>query len=156
MRCSRFSKPTRILVELLAMLAMSLASLTAQSAGDCRLSYDANAEVTLTGTVSSVLPRPALGMIMGSHLVLTTVSGTVDTSLGRWGLLGKGALSVEVGQQIEVTGVIKTLRGKPVLLARTIKAGGQVHILRNEHGIPMSPQARERAGHDTAQIRESL
>jgi hypothetical protein len=113
--------------------------------------YDVNREVTLTATVSSVLTRPSAGMIMGSHLLLATASGEVDASLGKWGLQGKGALSVAAGEQVEVTGVMKTLMDKPVFLARTVRVGGQVYTLRNEHGIQMSPQARERAGQKTAQ-----
>jgi hypothetical protein len=101
--------------------------------------------VTLRGAVSGVLTKPAPGMIMGSHLLLTTVSGPVDASLGRWGLQGKDALSVTAGQQVEVTGVMKTLKNKVVFVARIVKIGDKVYRMRNEHGIPLSPQARERA-----------
>src|SRR5260370_3711277 len=107
--------------------------------------YDVTKEVTLNGTVSSVLMKPSPGMIAGFHLLLATSSGEVDASLGRFGLQGKGALSVDVGQYIEVTGVMMTLRDKQVFVARTVKAGNQVYAMRNEHGIPVSPQARERA-----------
>jgi hypothetical protein len=82
---------------------------------------------------------------MGSHLLLTTVSGPVDASLGRWGLLGRDALSVTPGQQVEVTGVMKTLKNKKVFVARIVKIGDKIYSMRNEHGIPLSPQARERA-----------
>jgi hypothetical protein len=114
------------------------------------LSYDASKEVTLNGTVLSVLAKPSPGMVMGSHLLLTTPSGPVDASLGRFGLMGKGALSVAPGQQVEVTGVMKTVKDKQVFLARTVKVGGEVYTIRNEHGFPVSPQARERANRKTA------
>jgi hypothetical protein len=84
-------------------------------------------------------------MIMGSHLLLATISGPVDASLGMFGLRGKGALSVTAGQQVEVTGVMKTIKDKQILLARTVKVAGQVYTIRNEHGVPVAPQARERA-----------
>lgn len=106
--------------------------------------YDISKEVTLTGTVSSVVKNPSEGMIAGSHLLLATKSGTVDASLGRFGLQGKGALSVTEGEQIEVTGVMKTLKDKQVFVVRNVTAGGQVYRMRNEHGIPVSPQSRER------------
>jgi hypothetical protein len=120
--------------------------------------YDISREVTLTGTISSVLTKPAsgAGMIMGSHLLLTTASGPVDASLGRFALLGKGALAVAPGQQVEVTGVMKTIKHKQVFLARTVKAGSEVHVIRNQHGMIVSPQARERASQKTAQTGESL
>jgi hypothetical protein len=95
-------------------------------------------------------------MIVGPHLLLTTLSGPVDASLGRWGLRGRGALSVAPGQQVEVTGVMKTIRDKQVFLARTVKVRDKVYTMRNEHGIPVSPQTRERAGQNTSQKGESL
>lgn len=112
-------------------------------------SYDITNEVTLTGTVSSVLTKAAPGMILGSHLLLATPSGAVDASLGRFGLRGNGAISVTAGQQIEATGVMKMIKDKPIFLVRTVKVGGAVYTIRNEHGIPVSPQARERAGQKT-------
>ena len=118
--------------------------------------YDVSKEITLNGTVASVLTKPTVGMIMGSHLMLTTLSGPVDASLGRFGLQGKGAASVARGQQVEVTGVMKTIHDHQVLLTRTLKVGGEVYSIRNQHGVPVSPQARERASGKTARKGESL
>jgi hypothetical protein len=92
-----------------------------------------------------VLPNPASGMIVGSHLVLSTSSGPVDISLGTLALRGKDAFFAQQGQQVEATGVMKTLRDKPVFLARTVKVGDKIYAIRNLHGIPLSPQSRERA-----------
>jgi hypothetical protein len=119
-------------------------------------SYDVTQETTLKGTVSSVLTRPSQGMIMGSHLLFATSAGQVDASLGRFGLRGKGALSVAAGQQVEVTGVMKTIKSKQVFLARTVKVGGQVYAIRNAHGFPVSPQARAIALRKATQNREAL
>ena len=113
--------------------------------------YDVKEEVALTGTVSSVLTKAAPGMIVGSHLLLATPSGLVDASLGSFGLRGNGALSVTAGQQIEATGVMRTIKDKPLFLVRTVKVGGEVYTIRNEHGVPLSPQARERADQKTGQ-----
>jgi hypothetical protein len=118
--------------------------------------YDVAREVALKGTVSRVLTRPSPGMILGSHLLLATASGLVDASLGRFGLQGNGALSVVAGQQVEVTGVMKTLMDRQVFLVRIVKVGGQVYTIRNEHGIQMSPQARARARQTTTQNGDSL
>ncbi len=107
--------------------------------------YDPSQEIVLNGTVSSVLTKPCAEMLAGSHLQLATLSGPVDISLGLFGLQGKGALSVAGGQQVEVTGVMKTFKGKQVLLARSVKTQGHLYAIRNEHGIPVTPQARERA-----------
>jgi hypothetical protein len=118
-------------------------------------SYSVTEEVTLTGTVSSVLTKATSGTIVGSHMLLATLSGPVDASLGRFGLRGNGAVSIAAGQQIEATGVMKTIRDKRFFLVRTIKVGDEVYTIRNEHGFPVSPRARERAGQKADQKVES-
>ena len=133
-------------------LVCSAALLPAQSAPSSSLRYDATHEVTIHGNVSSVLTTGSEGMLMGSHLLVRTSSGTVDASLGSWALRGTNALSVKAGWSVDVTGVMKTLPGnKQVLIARTVKTGTQIFTVRNEYGIPLSPQARERAAHGAAQ-----
>jgi len=133
----------------LALLSLisSLSPLQLQAAAETRasgpLSYDVNKEVTLTGTVSSVVEKPTKGMLMGSHLLFSTGSGEVDASLGRFALVGKGALSVTKGQVVEVTGVMKTLKDSQVFMARTVKAGSTIYTIRNKRGVPLSPQTRE-------------
>lgn len=139
-----FSKSTRIIAKLLAglLFAIQAAPLVAHPANPL-WDYDVRQEVTISGTVSSVLERPAPGMIWGSHLVLDTVSGKVDASLGRWALVGKDALSVTPGQQVEVTGVMKTFNEKEVLLVRTVTVNGKPFAVRNQHGVLIPPQSRE-------------
>jgi hypothetical protein len=143
-----------VLLSLLSLLAPVLAQTAERVPGP--FSYDASKEVTLSATVLSVLTKPSPGMIMGSHLLVATPSGTVDASLGRFGLLGKGALSVTAGQQLEVTGVMTTVKDEQVFLARTVKVGGEVYTIRNEHGVPVPPQSRQPANGKTAQKGESL
>jgi DNA/RNA endonuclease YhcR with UshA esterase domain len=133
---------TGLLAGLAAILAVPL---FAQAAHQPHPYYDLTREVTLNGTVISVLDHPSAGMIPGSHLVLATESGTIDASLGRWGLQGKGALSVAQGEPVEVTGVMKNLNEKQVFVTRTVKTRGQAYQIRNKYGIPFSPQSRDRA-----------
>ena len=145
---------------LLLILISPLAIARAQSAAAATkpaglLSYDISQEVTLSGTVSSVLTTAPKGMINGSHLLVTTPSGEVDASLGIFGLQGQGAVSLATGQQVEVTGVMKTLKEKQVFLVRTIQMGDRIYPIRNEHGVPVSPQARGRATRKTAQDGEA-
>ena len=106
--------------------------------------YDVSREITLTGTVSSVLAKPSAGMVMGAHLLLVTSNGPVDASLGRFGLQGEGAPKVTAGQQVGVTGVMRTIKDKPVLVTRIVKIGSKSYTMRNEHGFPVSPQSRKR------------
>jgi|ERR1700691_724165 len=140
-----------VLFLLIFLLSISYASavkaqtsaLATKAAGP--FSYDVSQEVTLSGTVSSVRTKPTAGMIMGSHLLFVTSFGPVDASLGKFALLGDDALAVTPGQQVEVTGVAKMIKGRQVFLARIVKAGGTAYVIRNKHGFVVSPEARERA-----------
>lgn len=138
------------------LLAITVLPLAAQPVREAHPFYDITKETTIRGAVSSVLPRHSAGTIPGAHLVLATAFGEVDASLGRWGLQGKGALSVRVGQQVELTGIMKTIREKQLFVARTVKVGSRIYTIRNQHGIAVSPQARERMAHQTAQKGETL
>jgi hypothetical protein len=120
-------------------------------------SYDITKEVTLSGAVSSVIEKSSAGfkkssagMIMGSHLLVATSDGQVDASLGRLNVQSKNALPIAAGQQIEMTGVMKTIKSRQVFLVRTVTADGHVYTIRNEHGYPVSQHARERASRKTA------
>jgi hypothetical protein len=109
------------------------------------LDYDVRQQQLLSGTVAVLLPQPSPGMIAGSHLLLTTTKGTVDVSLGTFALRGKYALSVSAAEPIEVTGVMRSFNGKSLFLARAVTARDHTYAIRNEHGIPVTPKARERA-----------
>jgi hypothetical protein len=140
---SSFHKSPRMIAGLLAGLLFAILAVPLLAyPADSNWGYDVRQEVTLTGTVSSVLEKAAPGMIWGSHLVIDTLSGKVDASLGRWGLVGTDALRVTPGQQVEVTGVMKTFNEKDVFLVRTVKVNGRAYAIRNERGVAISPQSR--------------
>jgi hypothetical protein len=144
MRHSRFISTIPPIAGLLTGLLFAIL-VVPLNAADSDSRYDVSKEVTLSGTVSSVLHKPTPGMIWGSHLMVETIFGRLDASLGRFGLEGKGALPVTPGQQIELTGVMKAVRDKEVFVVRTVKANGITYIMRNEHGLEVSPLTRERA-----------
>jgi hypothetical protein len=135
----------------LAALLPFIQAQTAKSSQAYPFHYDISDEVTIGGAVTGVLTKAPAGMMNGSHLLIATPSGSIDVSLGAYALIGKGALPVNVGEQVEVTGVMKSLSNKPVFMARAITAGGRAYPIRNERGIAMSPQARERARRGSAQ-----
>ncbi len=147
MRRMCLTKPTPLIAGLLfgLLFAILAVPLSAATKAEPNPYYDITKEVTLSGTVSSILHRPEAGMLFGSHLMVETASGKIDASLGRWGLAGKDGLSVSEGERIELTGVMKTANHKEVFLVRSVKANGKVYTMRNEHGMEMSPKARERA-----------
>ena len=147
MGCNRVCKIIGIVGGLAPALSLAIfiVPLTAQTGVHSVPYYDATKEVTISGTVSAVLTKPAPGMTWGCHLLIATLNDTVDASLGRWGLQSTEALSAIGGKQVEVLGVMKNINGKQVFLARTVKADGKLHVIRNARGVPISPQTRERA-----------
>jgi hypothetical protein len=104
--------------------------------------YDATKEVTLQGTVENVLRTPSRGMLPGAHIMLATGSGIVDTHLGPFAFKGYHPISVEPGSRVSVVGVMTTVRGSQLFLARTVKVGDEEYKIRNERGlslVPMNP-----------------
>jgi hypothetical protein len=154
----RFTQSIRMVAGLLTGLLFATLTLPlcAQTAHQSRPFYDISKEVTLSGTVSDVLAKAAPGTMAGPHLLFATSSGKVDASLGRFALQGKDPLSVASGKEVEVTGVMKTVKDKDVFVARIVKVDGKAYKLRNQHGVPMSPLSRERASQKAAQKGESL
>ncbi len=159
MKHFRIANPTRLIAGLLLsglLFAIMAVPLGAQPVAETHPFYDVTREVTLSGTIASVLTRAPARTLPGPHVILTTASGEVDASLGRWGLRGKGAPVMSAGQPIEVTGVMKTIRNQEVFVARIVKLGGKAYEVRNQHGFPVSPQSRQRMSLKTGQKGETL
>jgi hypothetical protein len=115
--------------------------------------YDIREEITLAATVSSVVSKatPEMKMLAGSHLILETDSGRIDASLGVFPLTGDGASPVATGERVQVTGVMKTVRDRRVLLARLVLINGRTYKVRNEHGFLLMPVSSK--GTKTAETR---
>jgi hypothetical protein len=112
--------------------------------------YEITKEVTLHGTVVSTPTKSSANAVNASQILLTTSSLTVNVNLGIL-TRGESAISVAPGKQIEVTGVMKNLKGTQVLLARILKVGNRIYTIRDERGIPIAPQIKLRAAKKTAQ-----
>jgi DNA/RNA endonuclease YhcR with UshA esterase domain len=108
------------------------------------LRYDITQEITFTGTVSSVVGASAGETKRGggSHVMVQTTSGKVEADLGKYAMRGQGALTLKPGELIQLTGVMKTVRGQQVLITRLVQANSKVYKLRNEHGFTYHPVAR--------------
>jgi hypothetical protein len=117
--------------------------------------YDISQEVTLTGAAVSVASSLSGSVAQGFRLVLATPTGTVAVNLGAFER-GRFAIPLAAGQQVEVTGVEKTLNGTRLLLARIVKVGDQTYVIRNEGGLPLSPLAHERTVAKSAKSGDSL
>ena len=113
--------------------------------------YDISQEVRLSGTVSVVEKNPVRGTeaIAGSHLMVQTSAGTVKASLGKYALKGKSPLSLSSGQQIQMLGVMKTVRDQQVFVARVIQVNGHQYTIRNERGLATAGIAHGKANSGT-------
>jgi hypothetical protein len=127
------------------------AQTSVDGAGSARpFGYDVTEEVTVSGAATALFAKAPKGMLAGSHLLLSTSSGSLDVSVGTFGM-GKDARAISAGKSVEVTGVMKTLNDRQVLLARVVKVGDQVYLIRTKQGIVLSPLAREHAANKAAQ-----
>jgi len=128
---------------------------TAKAAGN-RFVYDVADEVTVSGTVSAVLTKAPAGTVNGSHLFVATLSGPIDVSLGAFAMIGKHPVPLQLGQRVEVTGVMLKRDNGSVFIARIIQIGEQVYLVRTRHGVIIPSQARERLNSSAAQNGGSL
>jgi len=130
-----------------ALLAMALpGSAMGQTAVGAKAAatpprYDVAKEVTIEGTVASVVTKPAPGMLAGAHALVTTPSGTVDAHLGNYAMKGANALALSAGERVRMLGVMVTLKGRAVLLVRTLQTGRSLYTIRNAHGFLLRPSS---------------
>jgi DNA/RNA endonuclease YhcR with UshA esterase domain len=141
---------SRVLGALALALCVSALPLHAQTSDVktkpvTHLRYDITKEVTLSGTVSSVVKSPTreMNLVPGSHLFVGTKAGTIDASLGKFAMRGDGALSIKAGEAVQVTGVMKTAKEKQVFIVRLVHANGHEYMVRNEHGFVLAPVSRK-------------
>lgn len=111
--------------------------------------YDASKEVTLKGTISSVVKKPSSGMLVGEHLMLTTSSGSVDAHVGSYISRDKHLNSLASGQSISAVGVKMNVNGREVFIVRTIDADGRTITVRNQKGflVGAAPQSTNKTKH---------
>jgi hypothetical protein len=144
---SRFPAFGPLVVLGLCLFATPTHAQTAEGTPDSVVApkYDITREVTLTGTVSSLVKNttPEMQMLGGSHLIVQTTSGKIDASLGGYAMKTVGALSVTPGQQVQVTGVMKAIRDQQVFVTRLVQVNGRVYKIRNEHGFVLAPGPRK-------------
>jgi hypothetical protein len=143
MRRSRFSKPIPLAAGLVAlMLAVAAVPLGAQPASVAHAAngfgpvYDAAHEITLDGTIQSVVTQHAKGSPAGMHLLVAGPQGIVDAHVGSF-LSKVTKESLRQGASIKIVGAMTTMHGKDYLLARTLTIGERIVTVRSAHGAPI-------------------
>jgi hypothetical protein len=158
MRCTRFTKPIRMIAGLLTglLLASSAIPIAAQPANEIPaqhpsiLVYDKAHEITTEATIQEVISRHVPGTPAGMHLVVTTSQGTFDAAMGPF-LTKETQQALHAGATLQITGARQQFSGKQYLVVRQIVVDGRTVMVRTEHGIPLrsmrSASRTEKASH---------
>jgi hypothetical protein len=97
--------------------------------------YDVSKEITVEGTVKSLVTKPVPGTLMGAHLMVSTAQGTVDAHIGDYVVTGRYPTSFASGQAVKLVGMMAEFNHQNVLLVRTIQTGNRTITVRSEHGF---------------------
>lgn len=103
---------------------------------DMGMQYDKKTEVTLTGTVESVMEVPGTGGMSGTHLELKTETETIHVHLGPTAFVAKQGVAFAQHDHVSVTGSRIKGEGFEAILARSVKTGDKTITLRDEKGMP--------------------
>jgi len=106
--------------------------------------YDLSNEVTLTGTIQSLVKKPAPGTLMGAHLMVSTAQGTVDAHIGNFLIAGRNPTSFVSGESIKLVGIMTTINHHNLFLVRTLQMGDRTIMVRSEHGFLVAPASAAR------------
>ncbi|MEM3432823.1 MAG: hypothetical protein QXP27_01470 [Candidatus Methanomethyliaceae archaeon] len=100
--------------------------------------YDPSKVETLSGTVENItLLVPMKGMYSGVAVTLKTDKETIPVHLGPEWYISRLDMKFEKGDTIEVKGARATFAGKPAIIAKEVKKGDNVLVLRDDAGIPV-------------------
>jgi len=114
------------------------------SGGEGLPKYDPSTEATVKGTVEKVTQDTSPMGWPGTHLALKTGAETLDVHLGPSAFLTAKKFEIAAGDQVEVIGSRIEYEGADTLLAREIKNGDKILILRNAQGISQWSAGRRR------------
>lgn len=107
--------------------------------------YDPANEVSIHGTVDEVLtvqPR----YLPGIHLRVKTDDKLFEVRLGPAWFLEQQNLAFSKGDQIDVTGAAVPDKNGQVVIAREVKRGDRVLVLRDSKGYPAWSRGARRPG----------
>lgn len=99
--------------------------------------YDKASEITFRGEVTEVMTQTGRRQNTGVHVTVVGEDGTVVVHLGPAGYLDKQNLALVKGDVVEIVGSRTKMDGEEVLLARLVKKGETLTVLRDETGRPM-------------------
>jgi hypothetical protein len=131
-------KSIRIIGSLFVIsLLLASAHIFAQGMHAARYHYDPSKVTTVSGVITSVESTTrGWGDNTGTHLVIKTNTESLTVYAGPSSFL-QNKISFAKGDKIEVTGARINVDGKPGIVAKEIKKGSAVIVLRNNDGTPL-------------------
>ena len=102
--------------------------------------YDAAHEVSIEGTVIKVADLQTSDSLSGEYLTLSTSQGIVQAHLGAAAILSRNQVTLKPGDKVSLAGAYVTGANGQVLLARILRTGSQMVLLRSSNGLPLRPR----------------
>ncbi len=100
--------------------------------------YNPQTVETISGEVVSVDQiSPMKGMSHGVHLMVKTDKETISVHMGPAWFNERQDIQIEPKDHVEVTGSRITFKGEPAIIAKEVKKGDHILILRDEKGFPV-------------------
>jgi hypothetical protein len=98
--------------------------------------YNPNTLETIDGEVISVEQiTPGKNMSSGVHIVLEADAETISVHLGPLWYMENQDVKIEAKDKVEIKGSRITFEGKPAIIAKEVKKGDEVLMLRDETGL---------------------
>jgi hypothetical protein len=130
----------RLLLSIPVLCILSTAPAFAQNAASSATSamaaYDLSKEIKIQGTIQKIETAGDTGPA-GTHILVQTSQGVVDAQLGFGSAVAPANLGFSEGASVTVIGMMETLGGNSVMLARVLTTPSRVFVLRSERGIPV-------------------
>ena len=121
----------------LVALCGAAASAGAQTAPQADGSlYQVGREVTLVGTVSSVVENSKTGPL-GTHVMVQAASGLVDVHIGSAKYLTMNNLNLKTGDSVRILGENFAVGADTVFYARIVQDGTAAVAVRSPKGMPL-------------------
>ncbi len=100
--------------------------------------YDPKTVETISGEVERVdMITPMKGMSGGVHLTVKTEKGPMSVHLGPAWYIENQDVKIQPKDKVEITGSKANFQDKPVIIAKEVKKGDEVLILRDDNGYPV-------------------
>jgi hypothetical protein len=116
--------------------ALWLAAAAAVAAQGGPFTYDAGAEITVSGTIQHVVAFPAPDGAVGVHFDFKTPDGVLNVHVAPALYIGMENFWFFADDQLEIVGVRASVDGNKAFIARAVKKDGKALTLRSADGKP--------------------